>query len=246
MWRRGFDIVGRMAHMRVTILGKPGCPVADLTVKVPQGLGMAPGAPFTACSQWHTWARHFILAAKPALLVVTQAPVPDQFTPAQWRAGTSRALEQLDVPGMRVVMLGDVPVLPKIPTDCLASHPSHVQACSGALETRWTPYSGVEQEAAQAHQVQYIDPTAWFCSSECSAVIGGYEVYANRFHITGPYAQYLSVVLGQALGLVPARSAVSGPGVSGGGSPPPGSPPVGLPSAMAPPAGPVSAAGRVR
>jgi hypothetical protein len=47
--------------------------------------------------------------------------------------------------------------------------------------------------------IRYIDPTPWFCSSACTAVVGPYDVYQDRFHVTVEFANYLHNVLAQAL-----------------------------------------------
>jgi hypothetical protein len=128
-----------------------------------------------------------------------------EFTPAQWRDGMDKALGALSVPGTRVVVLGDIPILPQAAPQCLPLHTMSVQDCSGTPQTRWTPFNRAERAAAAARHVQYIDTSPWFCAlGACPAVIGHFEVYSDRDHVTAAYAQYLSKVLGQRLGLLPA------------------------------------------
>jgi hypothetical protein len=204
MWLPAFNSIAKAAHMKLTILGKVGCPMADLSYKVPQGLGLPTGSPFTACDQWNRWARAWIAKTKPALVVVTQQPPILEFTPKQWYGGMNRALSKLEVPGVRTVVLGNIPILPVAAPQCLPIHESAVQACSGSTTTWWTGYNFVEKAAAASHGMQYLNPTPWFCSrSVCPAIIGHYEVYSDADHITAAYAQYLSKVLGQTLGVTP-------------------------------------------
>jgi hypothetical protein len=48
--------------------------------------------------------------------------------------------------------------------------------------------------------VAYVNPQPWLCTSKkCSPVIGSYVAYWDSFHITVPYAAYLTGVLGTAL-----------------------------------------------
>jgi hypothetical protein len=58
-----------------------------------------------------------------------------------------------------------------------------------------------ERSAAQDSDVQYIDPTPWFCSTTCTAIVDRYVVYLDRSHITSTYATFLEIVLGRALDL---------------------------------------------
>lgn len=57
-----------------------------------------------------------------------------------------------------------------------------------------------ERSVAAEFHARHIDPTRWLCSNVCTALMGTYDVYIDRFHITGVYAKYLEVVLGHALG----------------------------------------------
>jgi hypothetical protein len=209
MWLPAFNAVAKAAHMKLSILGKPGCEADDLSYKTPLGLSQPAGSTYTACNQWNAWARNYINKAKPAALVITQDAPVLEFTPAQWQAGLGKTLDALHVPGMRAFVLGNNPILPVAGPQCLALHPSQVQKCNGPLETFWSPFNRAERAGAEGHGATYIDVTPWFCSTTCTAIIGHYEVYSDRTHITAAYAQYLSKVLGQSLGLVPAGSASS-------------------------------------
>jgi peptidoglycan/LPS O-acetylase OafA/YrhL len=201
MWLPAFDAIAKSAHMKLSILGKPGCEADLLHYTAPKGLSLPAGSPFTACDQWNRWARTFITKTKPAVLVITQDAPVREFTPAQWESGLAKTLDAVRSPGMRTFVLGNNPVLPTPPPQCLALHPTLVQFCSGTLTTLWTPFNHAERAAAAAHGATYVDPTPWFCSDACPAIIGHYEVYSDSNHITAAYAQYLSNVLGQALGL---------------------------------------------
>ncbi len=64
--------------------------------------------------------------------------------------------------------------------------------------TSFAPY---ERQAAAVVGAQYIDPTSWFCSVSCTAIVKHYIVYMDQFHITATYGRYLENVLGNALKL---------------------------------------------
>ena len=209
MWLPAFNAIAKQAHLKLSILGKPGCPMADLQYQVPKGLTLPVGAPFAACQQWNRWARSYIRSAKPAVLVVTQQAAPLEFTSTQWKRGMDKALAALQLPGTHTYVMGNIPILPASGPQCLPLHPSAVQFCSGFPQTKWTPYNHDERVSAAAHDATYIDPTKWFCAAVCPAIIGHFEAYSDRSHVTAAYAQYLSKVLGQTMGLVPTSSSAS-------------------------------------
>jgi len=122
----------------------------------------------------------------------------------QWIDGLDTLFGEITTPGVRKVYLGNIPLLPQVGPECLSSHPDDVQACSAPLSATRRPLALVDLVASARAYVPYVDPTPWFCSTTCTAVIGSYTVYMDRFHVSATYARYLQVVLGRALGLLPA------------------------------------------
>jgi peptidoglycan/LPS O-acetylase OafA/YrhL len=210
MWLQAFDAIAEAAHWRLIVLGKSDCPALDVTVRNPPGIGTTDGL-YVACDMWHQWAVGEINRLHPTLVVVTEETDPgtpatahspsEPFTSAAWRDGLTKLFAQIDGPRTRTVLLGNIPLLAQSGPVCLAAHPGDVQACSTPVGSTGLPLNAVERSTAAASGVQYIDPTPWFCARTCTAVIGNYGVYLDQFHITSTYAQYLSVVLGRALGI---------------------------------------------
>jgi hypothetical protein len=60
-----------------------------------------------------------------------------------------------------------------------------------------------EMAAASKSGAEYIDPTPWFCSTICTAIVDHYNVYLDQFHVTATYATYLENALAKDLGLLP-------------------------------------------
>ena len=195
MWLPAFDSVAKSAHMKLVILAKPGCPVDMLKFSTPAGLGLAPGSPFVECDQWHQWALDWIAKTKPSVLVLTQNAVVPGFSPGQWETRIHEAAPRRARPRQGDRGAGQHPDLAPARALLPGPAPDDVQACSGPLVTAYTPYNRAERASAQANHVPYVDPTPWFCSTVCTAVIGHYEVYSDDTHITAAYAQYLSNVL---------------------------------------------------
>ena len=107
----------------------------------------------------------------------------------------------IHVPKSRIVVLGNIPLLPTSGPQCLSRQPDNVQACSGPVSPLLAPFNKAEQMAATEEGAHYVSVTPWFCSSTCTAVVGNYEVYWDRYHITAAYAFFLGGVLAESLPL---------------------------------------------
>jgi peptidoglycan/LPS O-acetylase OafA/YrhL len=209
MWIPAFIGIANAEHWRLVVLGKLGCPAVRLTVLEPAGVGL-PSGPDNECDAWHTWATNWINKHKPNLLVFSQAdyyrlPIANvspttPFSAAQWKSGLDGLFRGFRVPKMKMVLLGSTPILARPGPVCLAEHPTEVQVCSTPARLAVPRLAQVDQEAARADHVGYIDTTPWFCSLTCTAIIGDYEVYdATGTHISGVWAKYLQNVLAGAL-----------------------------------------------
>ncbi len=211
MWLPALAEIASAAHWRLIVLGKPYCPAEMVGVLSPKGLSAA-GGRYRACDQWHQWAVSTINRLRPSLVIIAQenyyspatpASGSGAFTPDAWRAGLFKLVEALDLPRSNIAFLGNLPVLTQSGPDCLATHTDDVQACSVSTKTAFFALDTVEQESARELGIRYVDVTHWFCSSRCTAVIGHFDVYVDRFHVSGTYTRYLEDVLGQSLGLFP-------------------------------------------
>jgi hypothetical protein len=78
-------------------------------------------------------------------------------------------------------------------------HLDDAQACSRPVVQAYRPFDRAEFSAVTSLHIRYIDPTPWFCSNVCTAVVGPYNVYMDRFHVTATYATYLHNALGHAI-----------------------------------------------
>ena len=210
MWLPALDSIAKKAHLRLVVLSHWYCPSAVVTVDNPPGFGRVYG-PFTACDVWRQWAIHWVNIHRPSLIVVSnedlyRAPsrgpsAPPFFTESAWQAGVTTLFDEMHVPGMRKVILGDIPVLSQVPPVCLSRHTDDIQACSDSAAMATVSFKQPEEAAAAATGAEYIETTPWFCSATCTAVIKNYIVYMDQFHISATYGRYLERVLGQALKL---------------------------------------------
>jgi len=146
-----------------------------------------------------------INSLQPDLVIITQEvrskPDGKNYSSARWQEALTDTMKQLDVPAKKVVVLGNIPILPQNGPQCLSQHASDVQQCSGPLDPIFREYMRAEQAAATKAGARYIDVIPWFCSTTCTAIISRFEVYFDKFHITADYAFFLYGVLAESLHL---------------------------------------------
>jgi peptidoglycan/LPS O-acetylase OafA/YrhL len=210
MWLPALDWVMKKAHLRLVVLSHWFCPTPVITIENPPGSGAVGGA-YTACNTWRQWAIHWVNLHRPSILLVSNEDLyrtprrgstsPSFFSPDAWQSGMTKLLEQVQVPGIRKIVLGNIPVLSQDASVCLAHHAHDVQACSDPTAVATVSFHQPEQNAAIAAGAEYIDTTPWFCSIKCTAIVKNYTVYMDQFHVTATYGRYLERVLGRALNL---------------------------------------------
>jgi peptidoglycan/LPS O-acetylase OafA/YrhL len=203
MWLPAFDFIARNAHMRLLVLGKTDCPASPIAIAGPPGAG-PPGSSFVACDQWHSWAVRTINRLSPSMLVVSQAsyyltPGQREFTASQWQSGLTALFKSIRVPHLDKVLLGNIPLLSQPGPSCLSAHLNDASACSTPVTQAYERLDQTDLSAAESLHVRYVDPTPWFCSNLCTAVVGTYDVYMDQIHVSATYATYLRNVLAQAL-----------------------------------------------
>ena len=161
---------------------------------------------WAACDQWHRFAINRIKRIDPALLIVSQIakygqPHAGHYTPMQWDQGLQQLLAMLRTPNTAQVVIG-IPVVPQYDgLQCLSRHIDDIQACSGPPDPGYTRFNRAEQLAAEAEGARFINVVPWFCAKTCSLVIGHYDVYLTRDHVSAAYSLFLTGALDNALDL---------------------------------------------
>ena len=191
MWYQGFELIGKRNGWRVIVLAKSNCGPAALTYYQYQL-----GRDYTECDDWQDWRMGIIGQEKAEIVVMAGAydggnQGPGRHTtPEIWRDGLVQTIRDLPE-GTKVFLLGNPPLHPESPAECVAGNPTDLTRCAvpaaGALPDQ-TPWA----EAAEQTGQTYVDIDPWFCTDVCPAVIADQLVYTGRYHITGQYAQYLS------------------------------------------------------
>jgi peptidoglycan/LPS O-acetylase OafA/YrhL len=203
MWLPAFISIATAAHMRLLVLGKSDCPSSLVTITTPPGYG-SPDSPYVACNEWHEWAVKTINRLSPSILVVSQEstyarPGPADFSASQWHNGLADLFKKIPNPHIEKIFLGNIPYLSQSGPTCLSKHLNDAQACSTPVAHAFRGLDVTEFATAQSFHVKYIDPTPWFCSSVCTAVVGKYDVYMDHFHVSAAYATYLQNALAQSI-----------------------------------------------
>lgn len=203
MWLPAFDAIGKRLHWRIALLAKYACSAPELNFGYWNGQFERP---YAQCNVWHKYALARANALHAQVVVVASEFYSSRLadnkpvTPAQWSRGLKNTLADFTTPGIKKIVLGDIPYLSQDGPSCLAAHENDVQFCSlnrasAVLASR----DAAERSAARAEHAKYISVIPWFCSSICTAIIGNMVVNQDQFHITKTYSIYLSEALQTAL-----------------------------------------------
>jgi len=206
MWFAALNQIAKRVHWKLVFVGKGSCPAGLLVVRNPAGWGVS-GGPFLECNNFHQFAINRINQLQPNLLIVSQEHQADlqgtPFTESQWRNGLEDTFSKLTIPKANIVVIGNVPHLPVPGPVCLSQHLTDVQHCSAPPKKVGSIYDTADKDAVTSAGGRYINTTPWFCSTTCTAIVGKYEVYINKGHVTKVYTYFLEHALEQALGLAP-------------------------------------------
>ncbi len=196
MWLPALDAVGQRIGWKVIDFNKVSCPAAVATVYLKQL-----SRPYHECATWINWVISEVNnVLKPSIFMTTSETNYKIVSGGSYQEGLTRLLQSITVPGVKKVVLGDMPYLAQDGPDCLAAHMSDVQACS-LPESAAINYAGrsAEMAAAAASGAAYINVVPWFCSSICTAIVGNMIINQDGQHITRTYSQFLSGALQSAL-----------------------------------------------
>jgi peptidoglycan/LPS O-acetylase OafA/YrhL len=205
-WFPALERIAREKGWRLVSLTKSACTAADVQV-----WSSTYRRAYTECDTWRSSAFARIAAERPALVVVAssrsfQPMVAGRATEGEGaRAATStglaRTIRRLEKSAGAVTIIGDTPLAPLDPPNCLSANTGHVLRCATPVEQATDPaWTAMERSVATAWGATFVDPTRWVCpSSPCPAVIGRYLVYRDTHHLATPFVTALSTRLARAL-----------------------------------------------
>ena len=197
-WGPTFTEIGEQRGYEVYPLVLTGCPANFASRPDP-----ANGGTWEECTDFQQWAREQVRELSPDLVVVSNnAYVRGEMATAQVE-GLAEELRALKQVAGRVVMVGDTPVLTRMPGVCLAQRDVDLGDCLMTSKSDNQRLQGTFAEVAEGLGGQYLDARAWFCVERaCPSVIGSYVVMRDKDHMTTEYGRTLARPVAEALELV--------------------------------------------
>jgi hypothetical protein len=104
-------------------------------------------------------------------------------------------LRAWDAKGKHVLVIRDSPRVPELlgtGPQCVAANPSNLRVCSGDWR-RWVYPDALVAAArsTKSERIAVVDLTPRFCSSRCSAVVGGVLAFYDNHHMTETFVRTL-------------------------------------------------------
>jgi len=213
-WSPAFDAVARQTHVRLLVISKAACPLAD----IPAYSWLA-HRPFTECEVWRLALWDTLQRLRPAAIVVANftnmytrevgdTTNPRRVTPAAWQAGLERTLRRLTAQGARVVMMADVPNFTFNVPICLVhagGAPWWGQRASTCVESDAEVFNA-SIEAASTRAVAAVPGTARVSVASalcfdhrCAGMVDGIVAYRDNNHQSATMARHIAPALGLAL-----------------------------------------------
>jgi SGNH domain (fused to AT3 domains) len=200
MFSTPLELIAAKKGWKLKVFSFSGCELADL-----EYLSSQTNSPNKECGAFRSAAISRIRELHPDLVITTSAgdhkladgTMP---TPAQLQGAWASTFKALGQPGMRLAMIGPIPVWANDDARCLAAHAREVQACSSpAAELETNGYEAPQAASAAAAGVVFISPKSWVCADNCEPVIADIKVYREKYHLSSEYVAYLAGALAEAL-----------------------------------------------
>lgn len=213
-WSPAFDAVARATHVRLLVISKAACPLADISA-----YSWLAHRPFTECEVWRLALWDTLQRLHPATIVLanftnmyTREPDdttnPRRVPPAAWGAGLERTLRRLTTHGARVVVMADVPKFTFNVPICLVhagGAPWWGQRASTCVESDAEVFNP-SIEAVSTRAVAAVPGTARvslasaFCvAHRCAGMVDGVVAYRDNNHLTATMSRHVAPALGTAL-----------------------------------------------
>ena len=212
-WFNPLERIAESNGWKLTTMVKSACPSFDI-----KPLGQSAGS-LAACASWRAEALRRIIALRPTIVFIANstsylgntttypkdgsAP-PMTFALDNLQDGTRRTLQALT--GFRVVLMRDTPYFSYDVPTCLARSVRHAWYPGGSCEAERSivlnaaVFQSEQAGARGLSNVHFIDVTDRICQQEiCRPVQRNGLVYRDHHHLTGAFADSLTVVLNRQL-----------------------------------------------
>lgn len=210
-WIPALDAVSKLLKYKLAVFAFPSCATPFIPeAKTGSGYypipfkGVVEGPVWQQCAEWHSAVGPAIAALDPTAVIAVSGPWMYSSSSAdltEWESGFATAFAAMTKgdPKAKRIILGTSPLLPSDVPDCLAQHPTAIQACSLSFKYGTGYYGGIlarDVAVATVAKATLIPTTPLFCyESRCSPVVKDYLVYVDQDHTTIDYTTYLEGLL---------------------------------------------------
>ncbi len=195
-WAPALDLGLKSAGYRLDVFGFAGCLTPDISYNSSNDGNTDPRASPADCNTWHAALGPAILALNP--IAVIAAAASDHYgliSKSTWIAGFDKLFAETTTPSTVRILMGLSPVLPEAAPTCLSTHPDpqtcsiHYVSGTGAYGV----YLARDPQIAVSAHAKLIPSTPWLCDDgDCPPVIGKYLVYADTYHLTIAFSQFIA------------------------------------------------------
>ncbi|MGW0230886.1 acyltransferase family protein [Actinopolymorpha singaporensis] len=201
-WFTPISSFARQHGYKIFVILKSSCPAASNY----RFVSYAVGREFYECESWVRRSIGQINHLRPDIIVVSNAtlgytePIGGHY-PDAWHDGLSRTFAALPSATKKILILDTPRFFETPPTECLAAHLNDPASCGvDVTKTISQGARSAEKAAAEAHQVNVVDPVPWLCTKTCYGIVGDIIMYADSNHMTNTFASTLSRRLAVQLG----------------------------------------------
>jgi len=177
MWEPAFDAMGKANNVRVVMLVRASCEVADMPL-----WDYHTAQSSANCTSFRAAALHEIALLHPAAVVIADLkPAQPEDANKQpvsrvmYLEALAKTMATLRSVTSTIVLLGQHPILADDPTSCLSAHPGSIVGCGMKLADATTYFADATYSSVAAVTgARYQSPVKWFCGTNfCPAVVDG-------------------------------------------------------------------------
>ena len=204
-WFPALELISKQQRWRLVDFTKAGCPTGEVDIRFGS-------VPYRDCTAWRRNTEAQIAALRPTLVIVSGARWMELEAHPQrgvrggygsaWLNGLAATFSSLSHTARKLAFISDVPTLPFSAPGCVASHKLDLDRCDTERNTAvlLPQIKSAEIALATRLQVNWIDPTPWFCTTTtCPAVVGNILLYRDNAHMTPAWSRFVAPVLADTL-----------------------------------------------
>ena len=205
-WLGALDQYGSENGLKVVLMVKGGCPVADMPELMQPRLRRS----YHECTRYREAMVQRIIAMRPAAAVLSNfdhylpardGESPWHVTPEMWQRGLRRTYERISTAGIPVVAIRGTPRTWFDVPGCLSRREARLlgaRSCEYARANALVPAAVAAQtEAARGLKVALVDMNDQFCHTpRCDVRQNGLVMFTDDNHLTATFSRSLSRVFG--------------------------------------------------